>query len=286
MDGKRIQNYLSQEVDSILDIYKQFETLIPSNKTRGAAHRGEDGRFIEELLKKCISKYLPKELEVLTGFILRPAVKTDKNNKTRKIDKDKHSTQLDIIIYNTAKYPIFKRFGDNVIVPPEGVIAVISVKKHLKPEDIKKECTALWEVSQLCNNNNIRGPYLSLICMNSNINKKDEIKYILQQIKEAYSAVENSQPTFDDLIGFVGNLNKWSIFKQRPEKQGDRTSSYIYFEHQDNESHLGLQFILTGILSVYYDETRNNIKRLGFTSFPSNRRFDGKFDSIQYSKLR
>lgn len=42
---------------------------------------------------------------------------------------DSHSTQLDILIYDSAKYPIFQRFGENVIVPPEGVAGIISVKR-------------------------------------------------------------------------------------------------------------------------------------------------------------
>ena len=66
---------------------------------------------------------------MLTGFILRPAVKTGTSNKSRKSETDQHSTQLDIIVYDSHHYPIFQRFGDNVIVPPEGVIAIISVKK-------------------------------------------------------------------------------------------------------------------------------------------------------------
>lgn len=45
---------------------------------------------------------------MLTGFILRPAVKTGKDNRKRRKEKDSNSTQLDIIIYNSAKYPIFR----------------------------------------------------------------------------------------------------------------------------------------------------------------------------------
>ena len=86
---------------------------------------------------------------------MRPAVKTGLNNKTRKNEQDDNSTQLDILIYDSAKYPIFQRFGDSVIVPPEGVVGVISVKKKLK-------CR--------CNNDKheaIRGPFLALVAMES-----------------------------------------------------------------------------------------------------------------------
>ena len=75
MDGKRIQQLFKQEVLSMLEVYRNFETLIPSSKGKGAEHKGEDGRFVENLIRSFLVSHLPKELEVLTGFIVRPAVK-------------------------------------------------------------------------------------------------------------------------------------------------------------------------------------------------------------------
>lgn len=37
MDGKRLQDFWSQEVDALIATYKQFETLIPSDEHEGAA---------------------------------------------------------------------------------------------------------------------------------------------------------------------------------------------------------------------------------------------------------
>ena len=82
-------------------------------------------------------------MEALTGSILRPAVKTGLKNRSRKNEVDSHSTQLDILIYDSAKYPIFQRFGENVIVPPEGVVGIISVKKNLHENDIVHEAQVL-----------------------------------------------------------------------------------------------------------------------------------------------
>ena len=76
MDGKRIQNYWSNEMQAMMDTYKQFQILIPAENRNGAAHNGENGRYIETLMREYLKRYLPKDLEVLTGFILRPAVKT------------------------------------------------------------------------------------------------------------------------------------------------------------------------------------------------------------------
>lgn len=56
----------------MLKTYRQFQVLIPADGREGAAHPGEDGMYVEALLKSYIQKFLPAGLEVMTGFILRP----------------------------------------------------------------------------------------------------------------------------------------------------------------------------------------------------------------------
>ncbi len=289
MDGKRIQEYWSNEMSALLNTYRQFQVLLPSEKNNASVHNGEDGRYVETLLKEYLKKYLPNDLEVLTGFILRPAVKTGVNGRRRKNDEDCNSTQLDIIIYNSSQFPIFQRFGDSVIVPPEGVIGILSVKKTLNDNDIIKELTALRDASKLCrcidqNGAMQRGPFLALVSMESNINKKQQTKenWIFDKIKKAYT-LENI--FFDDLVGFIGALNEWSIFKKRPKGSGNE-GEYIYFEHTKDEFHLGFQFILTGLLSVFYDTSRSTFRRPGFTAFPSNRNHNKVLGRITTEKLR
>ena len=51
MDGKRIQQLFKQDVQSMLELYKNFEALIPSQTGKGAEHKGEDGRFVENLIR-------------------------------------------------------------------------------------------------------------------------------------------------------------------------------------------------------------------------------------------
>ncbi|MBE6311863.1 MAG: hypothetical protein E7076_01755 [Bacteroidales bacterium] len=281
MDGTTIQKFFQQEALSMLDAYKNFETLIPSPKGAGAEHKGEDGRFVENLIRSFLSKYLPKELEVLTGFIVRPAVKVGKNDKSRRNENDHHSTQLDIVIYNSAHYPVFLRSNDTVIVPPEGVICIISVKKTLNPKDIKDELYALKEASKLCRSNSLRGPYLALVSMDNNIIRKrpETIDWIFKNMKSLYDADDDL--AFDDMIGYIGAVKHWGILKKRPNKKNPKEARYVMFKHDYNtENHLWLQFLLTGILSVYYDNSRTNITRPGFTSFPSGRNYDRELGII------
>ena len=282
MDGQRIQAFFQQEALSMFDAYKNFETLIPSPKGSGADHKGEDGRFVENLIRSFLIKYLPKELEVLTGFIVRPAVKIGKDDRSRQNDSDQHSTQLDIIVYNSAQYPVYLRSNDTVIVPPEGVISVISVKKTLNDNDIAHELEALKNASKLCRCNKIRGPYTALVSMDNNITKKDPntFNWIFKKMESTYNSDDDL--SFDDMIGYIGSFKHWGIFKARPSSKHPEKARYVAFEHdKNNENHLGLQFLLTGILSVYYDKSRSAITRPGFTSFPSNRPHDRELGIIE-----
>ena len=295
MDGNRVRKYWSNEIQAMLDTYRQFQILVHAQEREngtipdGADHNGEDGRYVENLICEYLKRYLPKDLEVLTGFILRPAVKTCGKDKGRKDKKDCHSTQLDIIVFNSSKYPIFQRFGSNAIVPPEGVVGIISVKKKLHDKNIKHELKVLKQASKLCksthvNKSKIRGPFIALISMSSDINKVEPSteNWIFNQMKEVYSAKEDY---FDNLIGYIGVFDSWSIFKKRPDDSALR-GNYLYFKHRNEEQHLGFQFLLTGLLSVYYDPTRNLISRPGFTGFESNRDADSILGYIDVKGLR
>ena len=94
MDGKRIREYWSNEMQALLDTYKQFQVLIPAKNRNGADHNGQDGRYVETLIREYLKRYLPKDLEVLTGFILRPAVKTGLKNKCRQDQQDMRKRQI------------------------------------------------------------------------------------------------------------------------------------------------------------------------------------------------
>jgi hypothetical protein len=276
MDGSRVREYLSGDITALLSTYEQFERLVPHAEHAGAAHPGEDGRYVEGLIRTYLKKYLPRSLHVSTGFILRPAVKTGVNGRERRGNSDQHSSQLDIIVHDADNYPSFQNFNDDVIVPPEGVVAILSVKKHLRAGDVKEECTALLNASRLCRcltagGEQCRGPFLALISMGyepaeelSRVSRK-----LWDEIKQAYGV--EPPPFFDDAVGFVGVFGKGSIFKARPKGNPLVTAKYVWHDHSDGDTHLGLQFVLTGMLSVYYDVTRNPHRRPGFTGFESRR---------------
>lgn len=286
-DGTRVRDYLNAEAESLLRRYRQFATLLPSETSAGAAHRGEDGRFVESLIRSYLAHLLPTSLEVASGFILRPAVKTGSNGRERSGESDRHSQQLDIIVFDSANYPVFQRFAGNAVVPPEGVIAIISVKKTLRAQDVTPECEALRTAARLCHcldafRNQVRGPFLALVGMTAG-EKKPSPTSIFSGIRQAYLVGE--KPTFDEVVGYVGAIDEFSVFKSRPTSKMISAAQFVLNPHHSN-GHWALQFILSGILSVFYDRSRNRRRRPGFSSFPLERPGKHELGSIEVSGLR
>lgn len=285
MGGKRIEDYWSYEMKSILEKYKQFETLIPASKGKGAAHRGEDGRYIESILKETLKKFLPEGVEILTGFILRSGVESGMSGKARKNDEDQHSSQLDLIVYDVQNYPVYQRFEDTAVVLPEGVLGIISVKKTLRTKEIVGEIGALKRAAELCSLKGRKGPFLALVGMEDELGKKDMTRanMIERKINDAFV---KKPVCYEALPCFVGNLSEWTIHKcHKPgtglrDKRSDERAEYQMYIHRDKEEHLGLQFLLKGIFDVYYSAGRNHGKQPGFFNFPEGMQYEWKSKEI------
>lgn len=285
MGGKRIEDYWSYEMRSFLEKYRQFETLIPASYGKGAAHRGEDGRYIESILRETLKKFLPAGVEILTGFILRVGVESDMSGKARKKDSDMHSSQLDLIIYDKQNYPVYQRFEDTAIVLPEGVLGVISVKKTLREGEIASEIEALKRVAGLCSLKGRKGPFLALVGMDDELGKT--YTTCARLIERKINNIFSQKPVcYEALPCFVGNLSKWTMHKcHKPgigsrDKRSNERAQYQMYIHQDKEEHLGLQFLLKGILDVYYSSGRNHGEQPGFFSFPKGKKYDWKSKEI------
>lgn len=285
MGGRRLEDYWSYEMKSFLEKYKQFETLIPASDGKGAAHRGEDGRYIESILKDTLKKFLPAGIEMLTGFILRAGVESGMSGKARKKDADMHSSQLDLIVYDVQNYPVYQRFEDTAVVLPEGVLGVISVKKTLRTGEIAGEMEALKKAAELCSLKGRKGPFLGLVGMDDELGKKYTTRANL--IERKINHIFADKPVcYEALPCFVGNLSEWTIHKCHKPGTGSRDSrrneraEYQMYIHRDKEEHLGLQFLLKGILDAYYSTERNHGKQPGFFSFPEKKKYDWKSKEI------
>jgi hypothetical protein len=105
-------------------------------KTRAALdHSGLKGSSFEEIFRDFLRGYLPKTLDVSTGIIID--------------SKGNSSKQLDVIISDSAKTPIFYKSGDIRVVPVEGVFSVIEVKACLNSQELTKTFNNMLSVRKL-----------------------------------------------------------------------------------------------------------------------------------------
>lgn len=100
------------------------------------AHYPSIGSYKERLLSEIIRKYLPRSMDVGTGFVLFPHEDTSPPGGKANHDPLNRSAfalsrQCDILIFDGATYPPVFRDGDFVVLRPESVKAVVEVKGSL-----------------------------------------------------------------------------------------------------------------------------------------------------------
>ena len=297
---KRISEYFENESQALLKRYSNIESLIPKVKKPknsgtlpdGSYHTGEEGRFLEELIKSILNKHLPEGLRAISGFILRPATQigVDDSRRIRDQKTDLHSTQLDIIVYDVKSYPVFESFGDFAIVPPEGVIAIASVKKNLYFNQIESEIKALNYAASLCwtysyredsegykGHEIIKGPITAILSFRNKANKADLVGEIMKILASTY---DECTPA-DSMIKQISVIDELTLFRGKERFEEEKyTIPFIKFNHTERIN-FPIQMLLRSILEVYYDQTRSSLKiRPGYIDFDTKtlqeKEFNGK----------
>jgi hypothetical protein len=112
---------------NISEIFDEVAKQMRSNfeKARKAVEQpGLKGTSFEETFRSFLREYLPLSLDVSTGVLV-----------------DSHgsvSRQLDVIISDSAKTPIFYRSGDIRVIPVECAYAVIEIKAYLDANELDR----------------------------------------------------------------------------------------------------------------------------------------------------
>lgn len=120
-------------------ISKEFTTKV-GRLSLFTKHGPEIGRSHEIILSNFLSRYLPKSVNVSTGFIYHP--------------KFGVSPQIDVIIWNNADYaPLFNE-GQLVVLRPDSVIVAIEVKTTLDKKSLISALRNLDLVSSISKQNN------------------------------------------------------------------------------------------------------------------------------------
>lgn len=98
-------------------------------------HPGLKGTSKEEKFREFLRKYFPRNLDMSKGQI---------------IDSDGHiSKEIDVIVSDAFKTPIFYDIGGNRIIPVECVYSVIEVKSYLGASAIEKVYQNMFSVRNL-----------------------------------------------------------------------------------------------------------------------------------------
>lgn len=262
--GRPVREFFEIEARTLYNNYKSIETILPHAERKGSVHPAEEGRFVESLLRSFLNKHLPKDLVALSGFMLKPATKTGEANYERvENEYDRHSGQIDIIIYDQAHFPIYERFEEFAIVPPEGVVGLISVKKTLRIEQIGKEIEAMKNNAALCYHEDATPPYLGIFAFTAGF---EPTKSKTTRIKAVYDKSFQEQP-FHLMLNELTILDQFTIFKFREDSTDDGEITFVKIDCKDR-IHVALQRLIQSILGVYYRKSSNGaIQRPGFISF-------------------
>ncbi|MCW3999507.1 MAG: hypothetical protein NWE93_04655 [Candidatus Bathyarchaeota archaeon] len=121
VNPEAFQESITKELEAVKD---RVRNLI------GNANWGEDGRYKEAVLTKIIKRFLPSNLSVGTGFILKAEGRPPHNGRME------ISNQLDIIIYDN-RVPVLFSEGSLVIVSSSSVRAIIEVKTKIANNEIE-----------------------------------------------------------------------------------------------------------------------------------------------------
>jgi hypothetical protein len=106
------------------------------HKLLGGRHAYSSGVFREDLLRRFLSSVLPRSVSVDSGFVYG-------------FDQVPTSKQIDILVWDSSRHAAVFQAGEFVIVPPESVIAAVSVKTSLGKAELEDALTNLNSIVPL-----------------------------------------------------------------------------------------------------------------------------------------
>lgn len=177
-------------------------------------HDASLGRYKENLLTACIRDLLPSRFAVGNGFVMfpKPGIVENPGRGRRLVTEDHEiSKQLDIIVYDSSRYPCVFRDGDFVILRPESVRAVIEVKGILNPEEVDNS------VDLFCDYGKKSRRYFDF-CVNFGIGRPHKPSFML--MAWAIYVDKEGRPTIDGT-----RLRQRIIERYRTVAPGDEAST-------------------------------------------------------------
>ena len=102
----------------------------------GSAQNYSSGIFRESLLRNFLATVLPRSISVDSGFVYG-------------FEQIENSRQIDILVWDSGRHAAVYQSQEFVIVPPEAVIAAISVKTTLNKADLVESLENLLSLTPL-----------------------------------------------------------------------------------------------------------------------------------------
>jgi len=141
-------NDIKNECYTKEEYYSSLGSELQSIKNRvrnliGSGGWSEEGRYKEVILMNMLSRFLPKNYSMGTGYVLS----IDEKEVTGR------TKQIDIIIYDNA-FPVFFKERDFVILPPDSVRGIIEVKSMIHKWKENLEDEAKWDFKKALRNMN------------------------------------------------------------------------------------------------------------------------------------
>lgn len=133
-DGGQISPNFRKVVCSYVKLFQAQRDHV--HTLLGGRHNYLSGTFRENLLRQFLIGVLPKSVSVDSGFIYG-------------FDQAQNSKQIDILVWDSSKHSAVFRAGEFVIVPPESVIAAISVKTKFDNKSLLDSLMNLQSVTEL-----------------------------------------------------------------------------------------------------------------------------------------
>lgn len=138
-------------------------------------------------------------------------------------------------------------------------------------------------MAKLCSFETRKGPFLALVSMDSGyMFRRKNFPENIYDIIKGDAETDGHPICYESMIGFIGDLSHWTIHKIHHKEK--RNAEFQLYIHKEGEEHLGLQFLIDGILDTYY--AVHNEKKPGYVSFPRGKEYSKKNCMISYDKER
>jgi len=132
---------LCEEWRDLMDLKGIFDEVSNQMKSdfmkaqKSLSHAGLKGGANEEVVRSFLRQYLPKTIDITTGLLVD--------------SQGGQSRQLDIILSDSAKTPIFYESGETRVIPVECAYAVVEVKAFLNKTELEKAYQNMQSVKSL-----------------------------------------------------------------------------------------------------------------------------------------